>query len=96
MDDRDTFLPSRAQWIRIEAGMSVDFWYIRQHPITGDLHPAKVELFWDDEHEDWEFAGDDGELLHMEPGTQFFTTEDEAHEALARGEWRREQEDETE
>jgi hypothetical protein len=93
VDDRDTFAPTLAQRARIEVGMSVDFWYIRRHPLTDELRVAKVELTWDEVAGDWKLPRYQDSLVHMERESDFFASEDEAREALARGEWKRERGD---
>jgi hypothetical protein len=83
-----SFFPNEVDRLRLDMGMAIDFFYISRHPITEELGIARIALSWDPASGEWTLPNYQDSLPTMAEGSDFFTSEDEAREALARDEWR--------
>lgn len=69
------------------------WWYIFEHPVTGEVFPVEQRFLFNQRSGEWELPIDQPSLPNMREGSAFWETRAEAVEAIQRGDQQEEGDD---
>jgi hypothetical protein len=61
------------------------WWYLFEHPITGEVFPVEQRFLFNQRTGEWELPSDQPSLPNMVEGSDLYDTREEALEAIQRG-----------